>query len=221
VAAATTSFGGGGGVSSTTASTTTTTLSLYNLHYLWEKRRDTKPAICDLNTDLTMCESEESKVRFAMLFDQSFKHFDGYSTTAPTADVQRVYVESFLNASTFLPIKPFSALVKGASYIASDCHKRDAANANRDNVVHQVRLLEFRVDGLGRCMSSPMGPEGIQLSRSKDSRYSLLLKRQTINNYMFDFSFENSIEKGYVTEKPFDALIAGRMDGCGCNGWLE
>ena len=27
---------------------------------------------------------------------------------------------------------------------------------------------------------------------------------------MFNMAFENSIEKGYVTEKPFDALIAGK-----------
>jgi hypothetical protein len=27
---------------------------------------------------------------------------------------------------------------------------------------------------------------------------------------MFNFAFENSLEPGYVTEKPFDALIAGK-----------
>ena len=26
---------------------------------------------------------------------------------------------------------------------------------------------------------------------------------------MFDLSFENSLERGYVTEKPFDALVSG------------
>ena len=28
---------------------------------------------------------------------------------------------------------------------------------------------------------------------------------------MFNMAFENSIEDGYVTEKPFDALISGRL----------
>jgi hypothetical protein len=95
--------------------------------------------------------------------------------------------------------------------VASDCHKRDSANANRDSVVGEIRRVGFRVDGLGRCMRSATGPEGISLPKSGDTRYNLLLKRKAIARYMFNLAFENSIEPGYVTEKPFDALLSGTV----------
>ena len=37
----------------------------------------------------------------------------------------------------------------------------------------------------------------------------MVVKRQAIGRFMFNMAFENSIEDGYVTEKPFDALISG------------
>ena len=187
----------------------TTTLSLYNIHYWWEKTRDTKPAICELRTNLTMAETEESKIRYFQLFDQSFKHFDGYSSTHTSSAVPRVYIEAFLNNSQFLPMRNFTSMIKGGSYVASDCHKRDTANANRDSYVHMIRMNDFRVDGLGRCMHSDTGPEGISLPKTRDTRYNLYLKRETIGHFLFNMAFENSLEPGYVTEKPFDALVAG------------
>lgn len=60
-------------------------------------------------------------------------------------------------------------------------------------------------------MHTETGPEGVVLRSSRDSYTNLVLKRQTTNNFMFDLSFENTIEEGYVTEKPFDALIAGTV----------
>jgi hypothetical protein len=122
-------------------------VALYNIHYLWEKFRDTKPAACELNTELMMAESEETRIRYAQLFDQSFKNFDGYSTTHTSSHVPRVYIEAVLNDTHFLSLRNFSSLVKGGSYVASDCHRRDSANLNRDSVVHQIRLNGFRVDG--------------------------------------------------------------------------
>jgi hypothetical protein len=47
--------------------------------------------------------------------------------------------------------------------VASDCHKRDGANANRDGIVQLLRTEGFRVDGLGRCMHTNTGPEGNDL----------------------------------------------------------
>lgn len=55
-----------------------------------------------------------------------------------------------------------------------------------------------------------LGPEGISLPKSRDTRYNLFLKRKTIGHFMFNMAFENSLEPGYVTEKPFDAMIAGK-----------
>ena len=189
----------------------TYTMSLYNIHSLWERKKEHHPAICELRTNVTMVESEESKVRYGHLFGPSFKNFDGYSTTSPMSHLQRVYSEVFLNETEMLPNKPFAKLVKGASYVASDCHKRDSANANRDNVALSIRESPFRVDGLGRCLKSPVGPEGLELPKTRDTRYNLVLKREVISNYMFNLAFENSLEPGYVTEKPFDALLSGTV----------
>jgi hypothetical protein len=95
--------------------------------------------------------------------------------------------------------------------VASDCHKSDNANANRDGVVQRLRDEGFRVDGLGRCMHTNTGPEGVQLARTRDTHYNLYMKREVLSKYLFHFSFENSLEPGYVTEKPFDALIGGAV----------
>lgn len=104
-------------------------------------------------------------------------------------------------------------MLTGASYVASDCHRRDSANANRDNVVYQLREAGIRIDGLGRCMKSHI-PEGYWLPHTADSHYNLVTKREVISKYMFYMAFENSLEPGYVTEKPFDALIGGNQLDC-------
>jgi Glycosyltransferase family 10 (fucosyltransferase) C-term len=190
----------------------TITMSVYNIHSWWEKKREHRPATCELRTNMTLVESEESRVRYNHLFEPSFRYYDGTSTTHPSSSVQRIYHEVRINSSDFVQeFYNFTSLVKGASYVASDCHKRDSANANRDNVVGEIRKAGFRVDGLGRCMRSPVGPEGISLPKTGDTRYNLLLKRKAISRYMFNLAFENSIEKGYVTEKPFDALLSGTV----------
>ena len=135
----------------------------------------------------------------------------GSSTTSPTSSVQRVYEEAHMNTADFFPLKNFTSLIKGASYIASDCHRWDTANSRRDNVVHDIRRNGLRVDGLARCLRSHAKniPENIQLKSSSNPREQLRLKRETVGHYLFDMAFENSIEDGYVTEKPFDAIYAG------------
>ena len=96
--------------------------------------------------------------------------------------------------------------------MASDCHKRDAANSHRDEVASLLRSkADWRVDGLARCLHTANIPEGITLGNSRNSEMNLILKREAISNYMFYLAFENSIETGYVTEKLFDGLIAGTV----------
>jgi hypothetical protein len=186
------------------------TVAMYNIHTLWEKYRDLKPQICQLWTNITMYETEESEVRFSWYFNTARPNFDGFSSTHPNASVQRVYQAAFLNETEILPFKNFTSLVKAGAYIASDCHRHDGANSNRDNVVRSIRDHGFRVDGLGHCLRTDHIPEGINLERfRRNTRYNLYLKREVINNYAFTMAFENSIEPGYVTEKPFDALMSG------------
>jgi hypothetical protein len=69
------------------------TVSAYNVHSWWERSRDHFPAVCELKTNLTLVESEESFTRYAgNLFDPTFKNFDGFSTTHPSSSLQRVYI---------------------------------------------------------------------------------------------------------------------------------
>ena len=45
----------------------------------------------------------------------------------------------------------------------------------------------------------------------QNNTLNAIYKRTVISQYMFNLAFENSIEDGYVTEKPFDALMAGTV----------
>jgi hypothetical protein len=54
-------------------------------------------------------------------------------------------------------------------------------------------------------------PDEINLPKTRDMEYNLLAKRKILAKFMFYLAFENSIEPGYVTEKPFDGLMAGTV----------
>jgi hypothetical protein len=179
-------------------------VGVYHIHSLYQTTRLLYPSNCDVNVNLTMATTEESNARFKHLFS-AFGHFDGTAITSPSASVQRIYAEAYLNESTLLPItQNVSSLVKGASFVAHNCH------SSRNGVVDELRKKGFRVDGLGRCMRNG-NPDGIALHHSRSTEENLHNKRQTIGRYMFNMAFENVVEPGYVTEKPFDALIAGRF----------
>lgn len=124
-------------------SSSTRTVSLYNIHYLHQSLRRTQPNHDLLPTNLTIAESEESSVRYGYLFSVSWPHFDGYSTINPDSSVPRVYSQALLNASDFLPLKPFDKLINGASYVASDCHKRDSGKIV-GNLFHKKMTLHIR-----------------------------------------------------------------------------
>ena len=72
-------------------SSETITVAVYNIHSWWQKTRSYSPSNCELPTNFTLAESEESFVRYSHLFGPSFKNFDGFSTTSPTSHVQVVY----------------------------------------------------------------------------------------------------------------------------------
>jgi glycoprotein 3-alpha-L-fucosyltransferase len=112
-----------------------------------------------------------------------------------------------MDPQEFLPLKPFSQLIRGASFVASTCHRMEGTT-KRVSVVSQMQAL-FRVDSLGRCHTTRHIPEGIVLKSSSNALENLRLKQLAISNYLFYCAFENTYERGYVTEKVFDALIAG------------
>ena len=44
------------------------TIAVYNIHSWWERMKVHGPSLCDLPTDVNLAESEESRVRYHMLF---------------------------------------------------------------------------------------------------------------------------------------------------------
>jgi hypothetical protein len=188
------------------------TVGLHNIHSVWEKYKDFRPQVCMLPTNITMWETEEPAYEaYKPLFNKAETVFDGYSSTSPNASVQRIYNDAKLNETSFLPLRPFSKFIKAGAYIASDCHVSDGANSQRDQLVQTMRNLGFRVDGLGRCMHTNQTPEGFYLKKpTNDTAFDLQEKRKVIKHYAFTMAFENMVEEGYVSEKPFDALLAGK-----------
>ena len=74
-------------------------------------------------------------------------------------------------------------------------------------------MMTMKFDCQGRDISFSTYPFcmiGITLPTNPEARYDYQLKRDAISRFMFNMAFENSIEDGYVTEKPFDALISGQ-----------
>lgn len=187
------------------------TVGLYNIHTWGPKSRwPHHPDPCLLPTHLTVAESEESTVRFRKLFSASFPGFDANSTTHPDATVQRSYIGTgIFNSSTFIPLRPFDAMIPGAAYVASTCHRGRNA-PKREEVVTALQKL-YRVDSLGKCHRSEVLPDTVKLRVGSNALETLQLKREAISNYLFYLAFENTIEPGYVTEKVFDALIAGTV----------
>ena len=190
------------------------TSSLYNIH-TWGliSKYPHKPDYCRLPTDLHLVESEESFNRFKKLFTDSFKYYDGNSTTHPSSSVQRYYYDNTLSNITFLPLKKFSSLIKGASYVASTCHRN-----RRDELFTQISKL-FRIDSLGKCkhgsnmnrFNYSLDKKPVTIPHGTTTLDNIRYKQETLSNYLFYLAFENTNEPGYITEKVFDALIAGSV----------
>lgn len=194
-----------------TTDTGIVTVALFNVHSLWEKIRIRYPPNCEWPTNLTMASSEESHSRFSTLFNATFDNFDGYSTTHPLSSVQRIYDAAYLRDFTELSASTSTntSLYKAASFIASTCHK--GPHADRERVVNELRQSGVQVDGLGRCAKSA-APPGLTLHHAPhNNTLNTLYKRSVAGKYMFNLAFENAVEVGYVTEKPFDALMAGTV----------
>ena len=69
-------------------------------------------------------------------------------------------------------------------------------------------MLVNNTNIVGGCLKSS-SPEGIVLTQTQDTGKNLILKRTVIAKYLFNMAFENVFDLGYVTEKPWDALLAG------------
>ena len=76
----------------------------------------------------------------------------------------------------------FSDMIKGASFIASNC-----AYHLRNTLVVGLRDFGFRVDGLGRCLHSTNNSEGVSLEidEEEDLLTDYKTKKHVLSKYMF------------------------------------
>ena len=186
----------------------TTTVSVYNIHN-WIGKGESTPNLCLLNTTLTLAESEESRKHRTIRTEKAFLSYDGYSTTENTSSLQRAYTDIVeFNPSQLLPSRPFSTLIKGASFTASNCSPK-----LRNAMVLGLRDHGFRVDGLATCLKTLNIPEGVTLHVKEDidqiSNYAT--KKAALGQYLFHLAFENDIESWHITEKAYHAMHAGTV----------
>ena len=195
-------------ISSTTDDMTTTTVSVYNIHN-WIGKGEISPDLCSLNTTLTLAESEESRKHRSRRTEKAFLSYDGYSTTENTSSLQRAYTDIVdLNPTQLLPAQPFSTLIKGASFTASNCLPK-----LRNALVLGLRDNGFRVDGLATCLKTQSIPEGVTLNVKEDvdQHTNYATKKAALGRYLFHLAFENDIESWHITEKAYHAMHAGTV----------
>lgn len=133
-----------------------------------------------LGTPWVMQHSMESAAYYPMLAVDLTAHRSDrfYSTTSFDSEIPLPYF-SWAEYSIAKPAVEFDKVIKGASFIASNCD----STSGRELVVKE--LMEYvRVDCLGECLKNAQPPPGVELSDS------LSLKRQ----YLFHLAFENSIQ---------------------------
>ena len=92
--------------------------------------------------------------------------------------------------NTHPPGQPFSEMIKGASFIASNC-----AYHLRNSLVVGLRDMGFRVDGLGRCLNTRNITEGVSLDidENEDILSDYKTKKHVLSKYMFHLGTFHSL----------------------------
>lgn len=119
-----------------------------------------------------------------------------YATTSFKSEVPLPYF-SWAEYSIQKPAVDFDSSIKGASFIASNCASRNG----REGVVTEL-MKKLRVDALGGCLNN-----GASLPEGSDQAN----KESMMNKYLLHFSFENSNEEDYITEKLWGAFTSGTL----------
>jgi Glycosyltransferase family 10 (fucosyltransferase) C-term/Fucosyltransferase, N-terminal len=140
--------------------------------------------------------SLESEVNYPSLSNLEFmRRFDLTMTYRLDSDIPVPYLGPWKAETLLNPASPKTAR-SPAAYFASNPFDR----CGRSEYVRQL-MEHVPVDSYGQCWNNCKLPE----DNGRDS------KLDAIARYKFTLAFENSISRDYVTEKFFDALIAGSV----------
>ncbi|HET9339833.1 MAG TPA: glycosyltransferase family 10 [Casimicrobiaceae bacterium] len=138
--------------------------------------------------------SMESEANYPELGDPAFMApFDLTMTYRRDADVWVPYLPSLDDLR-----RPPEAKIEAAPAVYIASNQRD--RSGRDAYVGEL-MRHLAVDAYGACRRN-------RTLENDDGRGA---KLRTIARYRFTLAFENSIAKDYVTEKFYDALVAGSV----------
>jgi hypothetical protein len=141
----------------------------------------------------------ESKVNYKELADQEFmRHFDLRMTYEQDADIWTPYLPSH---STWLSIKRSSIPKKTESHPTA-LFRSDPIDRSGRNAFAAALMRYTMVDSYGKFLKNRSVAEPDVGSSTKLT---------VIGRYHFYLALENSIAPDYVTEKIFDALLAGTV----------
>lgn len=149
-------------------------------------------------TDFQFKHSMESSINYDELRirPDDWRNNMFYATTSFKSEVPLPYF-SWAEYSLQKPAVDYNSSIKGASFIANNCASRN----NREGIVTELMKM-MRVDSLGGCLNKGAGlPEGSDQGN----------KESMMNKYLLHFSFENSNEEDYITEKLWGAFASGTL----------
>jgi len=111
---------------------------------------------------------------------------------------------AMLNGETDKYIHSFQSRTKNVLAMISNCDQSKVGDRNK--WVDGLMEAGLEIDHYGACSKWNNHKEDTSLGKDSQER-----KRKLAEQYRFIIAFENKVEKDYVTEKPFDAYIAGAI----------
>ena len=113
-----------------------------------------------------------------------------------------------------IPFHDDTTVIDGVSFVAHNCHSKN----QREQLIEEMREFGLQVDGLSRCLNNVNQTQLRETIRNstllpynltKPHDYRFHEKITMMRMYKFHAAFENGNIVDYVTEKVYQALIAG------------
>ena len=141
--------------------------------------------------------SMESDVNYPLQADAAFTdRFDILATLSPSSDVWSPYYDdaAYRGCWTANPPPPAAGRQDAIAYVNSNC----VTQSGRDAIVQALQKAgPLPVHAYGDCLNNmPASERGVS-------------KVDTLKRYKFCVTIENSVSRDYVSEKVYDALLAG------------